>query len=809
MSNVSRLTGVQRLLLAVILMMSLTGSVFADETDMRTMSNLTVCASGCDYTSIHDAVEAAPQYGTIDIKAGTYYEALYIDKDVTLQGENQATTIIDAQAEGSVIEIDGFHVITIADLTLTNGLGSGRGEGSNDGAGIFSEGDLTVLRSTITGNDGEFNGAGAGIWNGGRMLVRDSTISYNISVGTGDEGDQAGGIYNHIDGHMEILNSTISHNTSGRGAGIRNFGSMEMTNTTVSNNYGIGIDNAYSGRAIISNSTINENDRSGVRNGSGVLALSNTIIANSGNDIDCTNGSGTIHDQGFNIIENGNCGFGNSSNSAPDPLLGELADNGGLTFTHLPLEGSLAIDRGNCTSFSVIHDQRNIARPQGKGCDIGSVEVTPSDPTSPSSCGGLIQEAEDGVLSGYFEIGHDRDASEGKYIYVPNRMGNRWNGPDSAHKADYCFTVETDGVYQIKGWIYATSGMDNSFFVRTLNSSTNGFLWDFPKNSEYRSDYVSNRNGEDPVQVVLSAGKYPVEILLREDGARLDKLELVLIEETNPKPTICNDLVAEAEEGKRTGGFALGDDSTASGGQYVYVPNGGGNSFDMPDPYQQIEYCFTVETTGTYRIKGGIYATSGRDNSFFVKVDNAPSNGYLWDFPKNTTYRKDYVSHRNGDDPVEVKLDAGQHAVTIFLREDGARLDTLELELVDNASTQQILTSDPAPIARGVKGTLMVKDSQNQEEIDLSGINLTLIDTKTGGSDYSETTQTDHLGQYYFDEMEVGQYKLSLQLPDSYRSTQPTEVDVTTNTEQMVDVSFDVQFIGESTVKIFLPLVIK
>jgi len=309
-----------------------------------------------------------------------------------------------------------------------------------------------------------------------------------------------------------------------------------------------------------------------------------------------------------------------------------------------------------------------------------------------SACGGLIQEAEDGTLTGNFMIGLDGAASDGRYIHLPNGSGNQWNGPDPAYKADYCFNVPTTGSYRIKGWIYAASGSDNSFYVQVDDSPSNGYLWDFPKNTTYLLDYVSNRNGADPVEVTLSAGEHTVSIFLREDGARLDKLELELVDPGSGNQTCDATLQREAEEGELTGAFVIGDDSQtpASGGQYVHVPNGAGNSFNMPDPANQVEYCFDINSAGSYRIKAGVYAATGSDNSFFVKVDNAPTSGYLWDFPKNTTYQEDHVSDRNGADPVEVVLSAGEHTVTIFLREDGARLDTLELELVSSSTAQTL-----------------------------------------------------------------------------------------------------------------------
>jgi hypothetical protein len=49
---------------------------------------------------------------------------------------------------------------------------------------------------------------------------------------------------------------------------------------------------------------------------------------------------------------------------------------------------------------------------------------------------------------------------------------------------------------------------------------------------------------------------------------------------------------------------------------------------------------------------------------------------------QNTSYEQDYVNDRYGADPVEVWLSAGANTVTVYLREDGTRLDRIELEPV-------------------------------------------------------------------------------------------------------------------------------
>ena len=46
---------------------------------------ITVCASGCDYTTIQAAINAANPLDIIDVKAGTYVEQVTISKDLTLQ----------------------------------------------------------------------------------------------------------------------------------------------------------------------------------------------------------------------------------------------------------------------------------------------------------------------------------------------------------------------------------------------------------------------------------------------------------------------------------------------------------------------------------------------------------------------------------------------------------------------------------------------------------------------------------------------------------------------------------------------------
>ncbi|MDH3845773.1 MAG: hypothetical protein OES69_17680, partial [Myxococcales bacterium] len=91
--------------------------------------------------------------------------------------------------------------------------------------------------------------------------------------------------------------------------------------------------------------------------------------------------------RGYNVESPGDsCGLIESSdepNTTSGRLsLGPLQDNGGETKTHLPAGDSIIdlIPLEECANVYPVEpadDQRLVPRPQGAGCDAGSVEVVP------------------------------------------------------------------------------------------------------------------------------------------------------------------------------------------------------------------------------------------------------------------------------------------------------------------------------------------------------------------------------------------------------------------------------------------------
>lgn len=334
----------------------------------------------------------------IDLQAGGPYTLVTADNDIdganglpsvestmTINGNGEAI-----QREPSATGFRIFHIASTGNLTLDKVTISGgsaeMGDGStnnDNGAGVYNRGTLTLIESTVTANGigGRFspnivpNGGGIHNNNGVLTLVN-STVS-------GNEAFFAGGIgsFGFTTAIINVTGSTISGNLSNAddGGGIRSSSPLNLTNSTVSGNEKGGIHNSGgSGNMItLTNSTVFANTGAGISTVVGGVELTNTIIA--GNTIDCTDsaaGDVDLTSSGHNIDSDNTCNLTEPTDLLnTDPLLDSLADNGGFTLTHALLDGSPAIDAGNCSGGTISIDQRGVSRAQGMDCDIGAFEI--------------------------------------------------------------------------------------------------------------------------------------------------------------------------------------------------------------------------------------------------------------------------------------------------------------------------------------------------------------------------------------------------------------------------------------------------
>lgn len=373
-------------------------------------------ANGC-YVHIQDAINAASDQATINVAAGTYSEHLTLSwTRMVINGAGSSATFVDGTGSGRVIYIPIGNDEIVTGMTIRNGNDTT----NQGGGGIYNYGDSLTLGDVILANNVTTGGGqGGAIYNNGGALNL-----ANVSLTGNTAAIGAGGVYNGSGGILTVTNATFDSNVAETSGAIDNYGEMTLTDVTISANhasqYGAGgiatragspiltnvtfsgnsasvtfgqlravgaLQNSGSGTLTLTNVTISGNTAtgagaSGVYNTGGALALKNTIVV-SNQPVNC---SGPITSQGHNLSTDSTC---ISTTTGPgdlvvgDPKLGPLQNNGGPTQTMALLPYSPAIDAGDNFGCPAT-DQRGIARPQGKSCDIGAYEfVAPTLALSP------------------------------------------------------------------------------------------------------------------------------------------------------------------------------------------------------------------------------------------------------------------------------------------------------------------------------------------------------------------------------------------------------------------------------------------
>jgi hypothetical protein len=356
-------------------------------------------------------------------------EGSQVELQNTSVSENSLVTVCNISCH---VRGGGIYISTNSSLMMTQSVVSYNTmeseEGVADGAGLYAEegSELNINLSSINNNSASSNSSpakGGAIYALGKLNIDESIIDSNSvirSIAQGDTEVAGGGIYATSES-FSLTNSTVSNNLSlqeeegdqsgsnvlGGGIAITYADGTEddassqsalIQNTTISNNTASNLTSSGTsmGGAIyvyfltalniesssIIDNTLDSSDSfaAGINadSQSYAVSLSNSILAYNTSDAvealndDCT----SITSLGYNLISTDTCGFvlstGDITNTDPaQTLLGDLADNGGNTFTHAILEGSVLIDAGSC---NLATDQRAVAR--DSNCDIGAYEYT-------------------------------------------------------------------------------------------------------------------------------------------------------------------------------------------------------------------------------------------------------------------------------------------------------------------------------------------------------------------------------------------------------------------------------------------------
>lgn len=348
--------------------------------------NCTNPASPC--ATLQYAHNQATAGDTLQIAAGTYVGGVIINRSLTLQGADAATTIIDGEGAQSAVQLfDTASFLTLRALTLRNGDAYGLSSGGttliedsiirdnqppagNHGSGVRVWGPTTIRNTSIYANSGLYGG---GLDVSGPLTVTQSVIYGNTAENNG------GGLNLNSGAVVLLENSTLSGNQSGFSGGGIHLGApgtqLTLRNVTLTANVAGGI-----------------NTVGGINSANGTtITLYQSIVANNVGDYQCSEFNGTWQSLGYNLASDDTCHLtapGDQPNT--NPLLAPLADNGGDTLTHALAAGSPAIDTGDNAGCPAT-DQRNRVRPyDGDGdttatCDLGAFESGATDTPPPPS----------------------------------------------------------------------------------------------------------------------------------------------------------------------------------------------------------------------------------------------------------------------------------------------------------------------------------------------------------------------------------------------------------------------------------------
>lgn len=339
--------------------------------------------------------------GTIVLDAAR--KSLVIDGPMTIEGLGASQLTIRAtDPTPGTKNGDGFRIFQIDDddpdaianvrisgLTLTGG------DVTTAGGAIFSAESLELEDVRVIGNHSAQQGGG--VASTGPLSIILSTIDNNSA------GNDGGGV--HTLGGVTLDHTTVSGNTSaGDGGGVAADGevtSVIVTSSTISGNTAVGrggglqVNDLNPAQVRITHSTVTKNQVTGSGGGvylfNGVLVLEHSIIAKNvatvaAPDIDNLNlfavpavlakYSFVGNDAGSSITELEPNQIGDATLPI-DPMLGNLADNGGPTLTHLPLLGSPVINAGKVdVLLPPDSDQRGFGfdRIVSGVIDIGAIE---------------------------------------------------------------------------------------------------------------------------------------------------------------------------------------------------------------------------------------------------------------------------------------------------------------------------------------------------------------------------------------------------------------------------------------------------
>lgn len=289
----------------------------------------TVCASGCGYSSISAAIAAASPNDIIEIQDATHTEAaIVINKHLTIQGQGQTTTFVQAAASqaaatDAVFIVQDNLTVTFQDLCIRNGNALSTGSSSLvNGGGVYIitnvSTNISFERVSLTNNRADHHGGAVYIHSSfGTVNFVDCVLSNN-EANSGSSFADGGAIKNTGATSMNMTRCSVYGNLAGDDGGAIFIEAFNSTNRFVNcsiynNTSGTGTTGTEGAGFYLTetlstfefyNCTITGNTLSTAfsRRGGGIylltdgLMLTNTIVANNTGKSNATFGNDIFED---------------------------------------------------------------------------------------------------------------------------------------------------------------------------------------------------------------------------------------------------------------------------------------------------------------------------------------------------------------------------------------------------------------------------------------------------------------------------------------------------------------------------------
>jgi len=425
------------------------GALFNIDAKLVTTSNLfsgNIASTGEPDADVSTLVTTLADSGPGSLRQALCNAAARPGPDVVTFAANLNGGVL-APASELVIDDDSGPV-TITATNLPDGLAI-NGQNLRRGFNILS-GTTVTLDSLTVSNCNAGGGQGGGILNGGNLTLRRSTLSGNHAV-------DVGGVYADLTNSKLVLDHcTLFENAADHfDGGIFSYGPLEIRHST-----------------IVSNHCVVANAGGGAR-GFATVLVQNSILA--GNWSAAPTQPDDLYAPtyglvGYNLIGgHGSLANGVNGNlvgtlTAPiDPVLFPLRDNGGSTLTLAPRPGSPSIDAGDPGFDGTgLTDQRGGPRVIYGRLDMGSVEATAGlhsyysfDSFSASDASGASALAYQGDGPAYWNGDHRGQANSALALNDPGFGTNNYYRINTAYDpTNSARGLGLKGDFTVSAWVY-------------------------------------------------------------------------------------------------------------------------------------------------------------------------------------------------------------------------------------------------------------------------------------------------------------------------------------------------------------------